>query len=213
MLEMYTEPLSDNFGYDRGTPIDRHYIKMFLDSHADLIVGHSLEVKDDRYSQLYTDKLAKSSVVDIKNNNPLADIVADLTIPESLPSSSFDCIFLTQTVQYFTDIGSGLKNCYQALRPGGTVFITTPALGRLCRRDPDADLWRFTPAGFDRVLAEHWEGTYTAVTRGNLRASVGQLIGAAAEELGLDALADDDPRFPLLMCVVARRPAADASSA
>jgi hypothetical protein len=41
-----TAPVSADFGYDRGTPIDRYYIERFLNDERDSIRGQVLEVKD-----------------------------------------------------------------------------------------------------------------------------------------------------------------------
>ena len=38
------KPLSRGYGWDRGTPIDRHYIERFLASHAGDIRGRVLEI-------------------------------------------------------------------------------------------------------------------------------------------------------------------------
>ena len=40
-------PISSNFGFDRGTPIDRYYIERFLHRHTSDIQGRALEVGDD----------------------------------------------------------------------------------------------------------------------------------------------------------------------
>ncbi|MFJ2032004.1 hypothetical protein [Streptosporangium sp. NPDC087985] len=49
-MDLPVEPVSDFYGYDRGTPIDRHYIEAFLGQHADRIAGHVAEIKDDTYA-------------------------------------------------------------------------------------------------------------------------------------------------------------------
>src|SRR5690349_22309374 len=38
-----TRPLSQSWGFDRGTPIDRYFIESFLARHADAIRGRVLE--------------------------------------------------------------------------------------------------------------------------------------------------------------------------
>ena len=42
-----TTPFSSTFGFDRGTPIDRHYLHRFLDAHRHAITGRVLEVQTD----------------------------------------------------------------------------------------------------------------------------------------------------------------------
>ena len=46
-------PLSREFGYDRGLPIDRYYIERFLATHIADIHGHVLEVEDDIYTRQF----------------------------------------------------------------------------------------------------------------------------------------------------------------
>jgi hypothetical protein len=46
-------PVSNVFGYDRGSPIDRYYIESFLSQHSDSIQGRVLEVGDDSYSRKF----------------------------------------------------------------------------------------------------------------------------------------------------------------
>jgi hypothetical protein len=48
-----TAPVSRNFGYDRGLPVDRYYIEGFLDRHKSDVRGHVLEVGDDSYTRRY----------------------------------------------------------------------------------------------------------------------------------------------------------------
>ena len=43
-------PLSLRWGYDRGTPVDRHYIENFLDANRSDVRGHVLEIGDASYT-------------------------------------------------------------------------------------------------------------------------------------------------------------------
>jgi hypothetical protein len=43
-------PLSRDFSYDRGLPIDRYYIERFLAANASDIRGHVLEIADNTYT-------------------------------------------------------------------------------------------------------------------------------------------------------------------
>src|SRR6266511_3377036 len=65
-------PVSDRYGYDRGTPVDRYYIERFLSEHAECIRGNVLEVKDAHYTRRFGSG-ARSHVVDIDRDNPDAD--------------------------------------------------------------------------------------------------------------------------------------------
>src|SRR5829696_1913433 len=63
-------PLSDNWGFDRGTPVDRYYINKFLDKYRSDITGRVLEVKDSGYTDRYGSNLTGSDVLDIDPSNP-----------------------------------------------------------------------------------------------------------------------------------------------
>jgi SAM-dependent methyltransferase len=206
MRELPAQPVSDFYGFDRGTPVDRVYIEHFIDANAHLIRGGVLEVRDDRYCARHPERILRTSVVDIAATNPRADLIADLTLPGSLPEASYDCVILTQTLQYLGAPAAALRNCHQALRPGGSLLISCPAVGRLCVSRPGDDLWRFTPPGLDRLLRVNWAGPFTVTGYGNLRTCLATLVGEAAEELGPAETWAHDPRFPLVACAVATRP-------
>src|SRR4051812_41158651 len=44
-------PIGGDFGWERGTPVDRHYIEGFIAQNAADIRGRVLEVGDDRYTR------------------------------------------------------------------------------------------------------------------------------------------------------------------
>jgi hypothetical protein len=48
-----TEPISRDFGFVRGGPVDRYYIEGFLSRHAGDIAGRVLEIGDDTYTRRF----------------------------------------------------------------------------------------------------------------------------------------------------------------
>ena len=76
-----TTPLSDHWGRERGTPIDRYYIEQFLNTHQSDIRGSVLEVMDTRYTDLFGSDVQRSDVLDVDRDNPEATLVADLGAP------------------------------------------------------------------------------------------------------------------------------------
>src|SRR5260370_14738656 len=64
-----TVPLSSEFGYDRGTPVDRYYIESFLAAHATDINGHTLEIGDDSYTARFGG--ARATLRDVLHINAL----------------------------------------------------------------------------------------------------------------------------------------------
>lgn len=198
-------PVSAFYGYERGTPVDRHYIGAFLTEHAHLIRGHAAEVKDDTYVRTLGTGVTTTTVIDIDPANEHATLHADLTAPGSLPDGAFDAIVLTHTIQLLTAPEAALDNCYRALAPGGSLLLTVPTVGRLSLSTPGSDYWRLTPPGLAHMLSG-WEGHVTVTGAGNLTACLAMLLGHAAEELTPSALDRDDPGHPLLACALATKP-------
>jgi hypothetical protein len=206
-LEVPDEPLDDNHGHSRGTPIGRSYIRDFLSGHRDAIRGSVLEVGDDRYTQVFGDgQVTKTTVLDIDPTNSAATLRADLNVPESLPTVEYDCIILTEVLHLLVSPSTGLTNCFDALVPDGTLLLTVPVLKRLAPRDANSDYWRFTPAGTELLLARHWPGTFAVASYGNLRACVNFLLAHVEEEVNADDLMRPDPRFPLTVTAAAEKP-------
>jgi SAM-dependent methyltransferase len=201
-----TRPLSDEWGRDRGTPIDRYYIERFLDRERAAISGRVLELLDDSYTRRFGNGVEQSDVLDIDEDNPHATIVADLAQADAVPSASFDCFILTQTLQFVYDLPAAVAHVRRILKPGGVVLCTLPSVSRIARRYLDSEYWRFTAASARTLFEASFEPHLVTVeSHGNVLTSIGFLTGLAAEELSAQELEDADPFFPSLICVVARR--------
>jgi hypothetical protein len=200
------EPLSDHYGLDRGTPVDRWYIEGFLRARRGLIHGSVLEVQDNTYTTRFgEDRVSQSIVADIDTTNPKATLIADLQLAGSLPPDSYDCIILTQTLHLLRRPGVCVMNCFAALRPGGVLLATAPSVSRVSPTYPDGDFWRFTPAGIAELFSQHWPRACTVDTFGNLRTCTAFLMGEVVEDLPDVVLDDHDPRFPLTVAVEATK--------
>ncbi|MGZ4371812.1 MAG: methyltransferase domain-containing protein [Gaiellaceae bacterium] len=193
--------MSEVWGWDRGSPVDRYYIEMFLDQHRRHIRGRVLEVGDSRYTRHFGNGVISSDVVDIAVENPHATIVADLAVTDALPESAFDCFILVQTLQYIFDLEAAVRGIHRALKPGGVVLCTLPSVTRIGSRYLANDFWRFTPASAGHLFGDVF-GPATEVTSvGNLLACTAFLAGRAAEEIPEAKLSVSDPYFPLLVTV------------
>jgi SAM-dependent methyltransferase len=202
-----TEPFSRQFGYDRGTPIDRVYLDDFLGRHADDVRGAVLEVGEPHYTERFGGgRVASTDVVDVDPNNPRATLVGDLADPATLPAARFDCVVLTQTLQFVDDPAAALANAWGALAPRGALLVAVPTISKL-DTDYPRDLWRWTVAGLEELLRRACPGGEVEVTGyGNALASVAFLMGLAAEELRPDELAAHDPELALVACGRVRNP-------
>jgi SAM-dependent methyltransferase len=194
-------PFSVWHGVDRGRPVDRVYIEDFLRVNAHDVRGVVLEVQDSAYTFAFgKHRVLRSEVLDVTTSNDAATIVADLSVAGALPRSSFDCVILTQTLQYVEEPRQAIKNIVESLTVGGVALITVPVSGH--RIIPGlGDRWRFTPQGLDTLLRQAVPETEILVEaggRGNFLANAAYLYGLAEEDLDPADLAGDDPDYPLV---------------
>lgn len=195
-----TSPVSNEYGFDRGEPVDRIFVHGFLERHSADIRGRCIEVKDGRLvARFGCGRVTGCEVVDIDPGNPNATIVGDLASAATLPTESFDCFILTQTLQYVYDVEEALGNAYRSLAPGGALLVTVPTVSRIDPSAREADYWRLTPSGL-RTVAERScpEAEIEVGGHGNVLAAAAFLYGFARHELDEASLRRDDPDFPLL---------------
>ncbi|HUQ79571.1 MAG TPA: methyltransferase domain-containing protein [Gemmatimonadaceae bacterium] len=202
-----TRPLSDSWGFERGTPIDRHFIEAFLTRHAADVRGRVLEIKSSAYTERIGRNVTARDVLDIDATNTSATLVADLANTESLPEGRFDCFILTQTLQLIYDVRAAIASTHRVLRPGGTVLVTVPCISRIIPRyGLEADYWRFTVASCRRLFGDVFGAENVSVeSSGNVAAAVAFLRGAAVEEVPAPVLEASDPYFPVIITVRAVR--------
>jgi SAM-dependent methyltransferase len=201
-----TTPLSEHYGRDRGTPVDRYYIEQFLATESAAIHGRVLEVMNRDYTGRFGAAVDSSDVLDIDPGNPEATIVGDLASADAVPTGSFDCFILTQTLQYIYDLKAAVAHAHRILGPGGTLLCTVPVVSRIDRRELGSEYWRLTAAACSRLFEDVFPPNGVAVrSRGNILTAVAFLVGMAAEELSTRELERDDPFFPLVVTVRATK--------
>jgi SAM-dependent methyltransferase len=193
-------PLSWNWGYDRGTPIDRHYIEAFLARHSTDVAGRVLEVQEDDYSRRFGgDRVEHQDILNVDSGNPGATIIGDLADPATLAADRFDCIILTQTLHLVFDMPAAVANLHRALRPGGVLLVTVPGITPLDRVEfVDSWYWSLTEAALQRLLSGPFEKEKVSVeTHGNLYAASAFLHAAAVEEVNARKLDKVDRAYPV----------------
>jgi SAM-dependent methyltransferase len=199
-----TEPLSRQWGFDRGQPVDRYYIEQFLGANAGSIRGRVLEIADPTYTRRFGRDVTQADVLHVVEGNPHATIVGDLTSADHIPSDAFDCIIITQTIHLIYDFRAALATVHRILKPGGTALATAPGISQISRPDMDrwGDHWRFTTASMARLFGEVFpEELVTVEAHGNVLAATAFLYGLASAELSPAELAVRDPDYQLLITV------------
>ena len=202
-------PFSRQFGYDRGRPIDRHYIERFLGIHAADIQGRVLEIADDTYTRAFGgERVCASDVLHVAPGQPQATIVGDLTCEDTLPASTFDCVILTQTLQFIYDAPAALRTINRALKPGGGLLATFPGITPISRYDMErwGHFWSFTTLSGRRLFEESqaWTGVQVE-SFGNVLTAAAVLYGLAAEELRPEELDHHDPDYEVIIAVRATK--------
>jgi SAM-dependent methyltransferase len=208
-------PISKEWGYDRGKPIDRYYMDRFFAAHAAALKGHVLEVGDDMYTRAYGGaRVMTSDILHVSATSAKATIVADLrNAGKQIADNTFDCVICTQTLQYIYELEAAVATLFRIAKPGGAVLVTVPGIAHISRYDMEhfGEYWRFTSATAHRLFADNRAaGETTIVAYGNVLAGVAFLHGLAAEELSPQELDFHDPDFELLVAVKATKAGAQS---
>jgi glycosyltransferase involved in cell wall biosynthesis len=201
-------PISRDYGFDRGQPIDRYYIERFLARHASEIGGRVLEVGGDDYTRRFGgSRVEQADILHVHAGNPRATIVGDLTNASVLPRAAFDCIVITQTLQLVYDVRTAVANLHGALAPGGAVLLTAPGVSQVDRGEWGKTwFWSFTALALRRLFDEEFGGDNVMVEQyGNVFAATAFLQGIAVEEVDVRDLNPIDPAYPVILGVRARR--------
>jgi SAM-dependent methyltransferase len=207
-------PIGEVFGVKRGQSvercIDRYYIEAFLARHAADIHGHVLEIADATYTRRFGgSRVQCADVLHPTADNPAATIVADLTSAAHVASARFDCIILTQTLQYIYDLPAALRTVYRLLKPGGVVLATVPGISQTSRYDAEqwGEYWRFTTFSARRLFGEVFPADRVVVqAHGNVLVAMAFLHGLLRQELRQAELDFHDPDYEVLITIRAHKP-------
>lgn len=204
-LRRRTAPISRSYGMDRGTPVDRYFIERFLDENRGAIRGACLEVLDAAYTKRFGRGVTRADVLDIDPTNAQATVVGDLRRLDEVADGTYDCVVLTQVLQYIDDLDAAVRELARVLKPGGTILATVPALQRNERRP---HYWKFTAASAEYLFTKRFPPDRLEVRSwGNVLAGTAIWVGLSREDLPAASLDEHDPDFPCTISVRATKPA------
>ena len=200
-------PICPDFGFDRGTPVDRFYIENFLAGNRADIRGRVLEIGDAAYSRRFDAGITQQDVLHVDPQAPEATIIGDISEPGTLPRDTFDCMIITQTLHLIYDMRAAVKEMHDALKPGGTLLLTVPGISPVDRGDWGATwFWSLTANAASRLFAEQFAPEQlTVLSNGNVFAATCFLQGMALEEIDTAKLDVVDPSYPVVVTVRAVR--------
>ncbi|MCA9298902.1 MAG: methyltransferase domain-containing protein, partial [Phycisphaerales bacterium] len=198
LLRQALDPISPMVGNDRGTPIDRYFIDRFIEKNAHLVRGRVLEVKDRSYVDRFGgDRVTEVDVVDVIEN-PNANILADIRDLAPIADDTYDCLIITQVLQYVDDLDAAIATMKRVLEPGGSMLVTVPTMGKLDGQDDDVvgHFWRLSSDSARWLWGKHFaEEDLQIEAWGNVLLGLGFWIGLAQEELPRRAFAHFDPSY------------------
>src|ERR1700754_397424 len=197
------EPYCRKWGMSYGTPIDRYYIDQFLRGSSSEIRGRILEVKSDDYTRSYGDpnNITRVDILDILTENKTATLHVDLAQADQIPSESYDCFILTQTLNLIYDARSACAHAVRILKPGGILLGTVSAVNRISAEDGGlhGDYWRFTSGSIRKIVESIPRARQLQIHGfGNVLTCCAFLYGIPAESIERDRLDFVDPYFPVV---------------
>jgi SAM-dependent methyltransferase len=199
-----TTPIDPNWGFERGTPIDRVYVEEFVGSHAADVRGRVLEIAAPDYTRRFGRDVERVDILMATEGNPQATIVGDLTDAPQIPSDSFDCAIVTQTLQFVYDVRAALATLHRVLAPGGVLLATVPGLTKISPPEDEqfGEWWHFTGRSGRRLAEEAFgPGNVEVRSYGNVLSAAGFLYGLAASDLKAEELAAHDPLYEVIVGV------------
>jgi SAM-dependent methyltransferase len=197
-------PIDPNWGFERGTPIDRVYVERFVGAHSADIRGRVLEIAAPDYTTRFGSGVEKVDILMATEGNPQATIVADLADAPHVADSSFDCAIVTQTLQFVYDVRAALATLQRILAPGGVLLVTVPGLTKISPPEDEefGEWWHFTSRSARRLAEEAFgEGAVEVQAFGNVLAAAGFLYGLAASDLRPEELEAHDRLYEVIVGV------------
>lgn len=205
-------PVSDVFGLDRGTPLDRVFINRFLQKNRGIIHGDCLEVEEPVYTRKFgqPDHVAHAlKFTATPGGAGQNEVVADLTQPQSVPEAKFDTFICTQTLNFIFDLDPVIASIHKLLKPGGHALITVAGISQISRYDYErwGDFWRFTDQSLRKLLTRQFaEENCALAVYGNVATSCLFLQGVSYEDIPDQKIMDTaDPNYQMIVCAVVRK--------
>ena len=198
-------PFCPEYGYTRGEPIDRYYLNKFIEEIRDDVVGNTLEIGGNRLNRRLYNFMRTTSyrALDLSGGAGV-DIIGDAHDSHIVPYNSLDSIIIFNVLEHCERPWVVVENIYNWLKDGGKVFCVVPNAQRVHKTPKD--FWRPLPDAMDSLFAKFL--IRKSISYGNPIATVGSMMGIAAEELSSEELDSVNNEYPVVTCVFAQKAAA-----
>lgn len=203
-----TKPVGKRYGSDRGGSICRYYLNEFLDTYKSVVRGRVLEVGDRYYTEKFGIGVEESYVIHFESDDVGGefDFAGDLRDGRNIRKNFYDCIILTQVLDFVEDIRATPDILINALKPGGKLLISVSGISTICRYDMDkyGQYWNFTDKSIRNMFTRN--NTECDVwTKGNCKVACAFLQGMSYTELSEQELQDTDEDFQVVIFAVVTR--------
>jgi SAM-dependent methyltransferase len=188
--------------------VDRRYVETFLASCSLDISGRVLEIGDNSYTTRFGGgRVTTSDVLNRYDGHPSTTFVGDLAQGDDLPSETFDCIILTQTLHLLLNIPAAVATLRRILKQGGVLLVTVPWVSPIDRGEWDESwCWSIAPTALNRLLSDRFGAQNVEVRHyGNVYSATAFLYGLAEHELNSAMLDVHDPYCPVIVAARAFR--------
>ena len=205
---MGTVPISQQFGTERGTPVDRRYIETILEKNQKYITGDVLEIEDSFYTNKYGANVSTAYVMDVSSTGSEISFNANLETGEGIRNSIADCFILTQTLMYIFDLEAAVNNIFKLLKPGGTAIITCSGISQNSRRCMDnyGCIYSFNTDALVKLFGNKRKFEIVdAGSYGNVKTVMAHIAGLCTEDLDAEDFVHNDKYYPLISYIVVRR--------
>lgn len=185
---------------ERDTAIERHFFTALVARWADDLRGQVLEIGAGGYAQPHSDRLESLEIIDRSpSGEPEASVLAALA---NLDVGRFDCVLVSETLEFSLDGEAVLRAVRRAIKPGGIAIVLAPGIAAGSPTGARHQLLGFTELSM-RMLAERAlePERITLETFGNVLLASAFLEGRKPEELPEHAFGVNDPAYQLGVAV------------
>ena len=201
-------PIAGESSRRQDNAIQHYYTELFFKNNAGGIRGVVLESGNSQYTERYgRTVVTKTVILHLKDTNRDAGTnIVTLDNLTHIPSCTFDCIILPQTLQYIYEIRSCLTKLYSILKHGGVLLATIP--GIIIREGNDNNhFWSFTTLSVYKLFEEIFPASHISVkSYGNVVTAIACMHGLTVKELIPGELAFNDPHYQVTITVYAEKP-------
>jgi hypothetical protein len=121
---------------------------------------------------------------------------------DQIPSESFDCTILTQTLNFVYDLRVAGSTLRRILKPGGALLATFPGISRICQYKRGGSCWALTSVSARQLFEEAFSPEDISIEAcGNVLTATAFLHGLVSQELRKEELDYVDPDYELAIAV------------